>query len=193
MLQQRVARALRPWKPPVAPLSNTAFSARFKRYQAYEAELDKDALAEARAWYRSFSPAQLPKGNTTYARSSGPGGQHVNKTETKAITVYPIKDLLSMLPNSIHSGIRKSKYYTVNSDSLTFQAQTSRSRDANAEDNRKKLVEEVTRIYHEATPAETSEEKKKKHEDIRDKFHDSRVKQKKFNSSKKQARRGPSE
>ncbi|KAL6413869.1 hypothetical protein AUP68_03399 [Ilyonectria robusta] len=78
MLQQRIARALRPWKLPVAPLSNTAFSARFKRYQAYEAELDKDALAEARAWYRSFSPAQLPKGNTTYARSSGPGGQHVN-------------------------------------------------------------------------------------------------------------------
>lgn len=71
-----------------------------------------------------------------------------------------------MLPKSIHFGIRKSKYYTANSDSLTFQAQTSRSRDANAEDNRKKLVEEVTRIYHEATPAETSEEKKKKHEDM---------------------------
>ncbi|KAF7531094.1 hypothetical protein G7Z17_g13746 [Cylindrodendrum hubeiense] len=166
MLQPRIARALRSWKPPQAPLSNPLSPRRFKRYQAFEAELDKDALAEARAWYRSFSPAQLPKGNITYARSSGPGGQHVNKTETKAITVYPVNELLSMLPKSIHSSIRKSKYYTANSDSLTFQAQTSRSRDANADDNRKKLVEEVTRIYHEATPAETSEEKKKKHEDM---------------------------
>ena len=69
-----------------------------------------------------------------------------------------------MHPKSLHPGIRKSKYYTANSDSLTFQAHTSRSRDANAQDNRNKLVEEVTRIYHEATPAETSEEKKKKHE-----------------------------
>lgn len=69
-----------------------------------------------------------------------------------------------MLPKTLHAGIRKSKYYTANSDSLTFQGQTSRSRSANAEDNRRKLVDEVTRIYHEATPAETSEDKKKKHE-----------------------------
>ncbi|KAH7155224.1 hypothetical protein B0J13DRAFT_221100 [Dactylonectria estremocensis] len=193
MLSPRITRALRLQKFPLTPLSNTLFSPRFKRYQAYDAELDKDALAEARSWYQSFTPAQLPKGNTTYARSSGPGGQHVNKTETKAITVYPVRELLSMLPQHMHPSLRKSKYYTANSDSLTFQAQTSRSRDANAEDNRNKLVEEVTRMYHEATPAETSEETKKKHENIRDKFHNSRVKQKKLASAKKQSRRGPSD
>lgn len=55
------------------------FAPRFKRYQAFDAEFDKDALAEARSWFQSFTPTQLPKGNTTYARSSGPGGQHVNK------------------------------------------------------------------------------------------------------------------
>jgi peptidyl-tRNA hydrolase ICT1 len=49
---------------------------------------------------------------------------------------------------------------------LTFQAQDSRSRDANAEDNRRKLTEEVMRIYKEATPAETSVEKKRKHEEM---------------------------
>ncbi|KAK7403558.1 hypothetical protein QQX98_010650 [Neonectria punicea] len=166
MLQRPIIRSLRPWKSSLGPLSNTLSPARFKRYQAFEAELDRDALAEARSWYQSFSPAQLPKGNITYTRSSGPGGQHVNKTETKAITAYPVKDLLSVLPKSLHSSIRESKYYTANSDSLTFQAQTSRSRDANAEDNRKKLVDEVTRIYYEATPAETSEEKKQKHKDM---------------------------
>lgn len=54
---------------------------RFKRYEAYDARLDQDALAEARVWYNSFDASKLPKGNTSYARSSGPGGQHVNKYE----------------------------------------------------------------------------------------------------------------
>ncbi|EKJ72136.1 hypothetical protein FPSE_07674 [Fusarium pseudograminearum CS3096] len=70
--------------------------------------------------------------------------------------------------------------------------QDSRSRDANADDNRRKLTDEVMRMYKEATPAETSVEKRKKHEEIGKKFHESRMKQKKFTSAKKQSRRGPS-
>ncbi|KAF4450116.1 hypothetical protein F53441_6715 [Fusarium austroafricanum] len=174
-------------------LTTTPFAPRFKRYQAFDAELDQEALAEARSWFESFHSSQLPKGNTTYARSSGPGGQHVNKTETKAITAYSVGQLFAVLPKSLHPSIRKSKYYTSTNDSLTFQAQDSRSRDANAEDNRRKLVEEVTRIYKDATPAETSADKKKKHEEIGKRFHDSRLKAKKFTSAKKQSRRGPSD
>ncbi|RFN53104.1 peptidyl-trna hydrolase protein [Fusarium flagelliforme] len=86
--------------------------------------------------------------------------------------------------------VRKSKYYTSANDSLTFQAQDSRSRDANAQDNRRKLTEELVRIYKEAVPAETSSEKKKKHQEIGKRFHDTRIKQKKFTSAKKQSRRG---
>jgi hypothetical protein len=91
---------------------------------------------------------------------------HKQRTETKAITAYPVGQLLSILPKSLHPNIRKSKYYTSTNDSLTFQAQDSRSRDANAEDNRRKLTDEVVRIYKEATPAETSVEKRKKHEEM---------------------------
>lgn len=56
---------------------------RLKRYDAFDATLDKEALAEARTWFQSFDMSQLPKGSTTYARSSGPGGQHVNKYGNK--------------------------------------------------------------------------------------------------------------
>lgn len=73
---------------------------------------------------------------------------------------------MSVLPKSLHPGIRKSRYYTATNDSLTFQAQDSRSRDANAEDNRRKLIEEITSIYKDVIPAETSAEKKKKHEEM---------------------------
>ncbi|EHK23562.1 uncharacterized protein TRIVIDRAFT_92142 [Trichoderma virens Gv29-8] len=166
---------------------------RFKRYEAYDAQLDQDALAEARLWYNSFDASQLPKGSTTYARSSGPGGQHVNKTETKAVTVYPVKDLLAVLPKYLHSAVRSSKYYTAGNDSLTFSAQTHRSKSANLDENKRKLIDEVMSIYREMTPAETSSEKKKKHQEIEKRFHETRVQDKKFNSAKKQSRKGPSE
>ncbi|KOS17906.1 hypothetical protein ESCO_002676 [Escovopsis weberi] len=166
-------------------------TARFKRYQAFGADLDQDALAEARAWFKSFDPARLPRGSTSFARSSGPGGQHVNKTETKAITTYAVKDILLALPKTLHAAVRSSKYYTAGSDCLTFAAQTHRSRTTNADENRQKLVDEVMRIYQHEVPSETSREKTKKHEQIEKKFHQGRLQQKKLQSAKKQSRRGP--
>lgn len=53
--------------------------ARQAHYGAFEANLDEADLAEARQWRKTFDGHRLPQGNTTFARSSGPGGQHVNK------------------------------------------------------------------------------------------------------------------
>ncbi|KAK7210444.1 hypothetical protein V2G26_017622 [Clonostachys chloroleuca] len=183
----------------VRPLKTPAFVGlprvltRLKRYEAFDAQLDKDALAESRAWFGQFDASQLPKGSTTFARSSGAGGQHVNKTETKAVTAYPLKDLFAILPKVLHSALRSSRYYTANNDSLTFHAQTQRSRTLNAEDNGRKLMDEITRIYRENTPSETSEEKKQKYKEVAQRFHNSRLMSKKAHSSKKQSRRGSSE
>lgn len=88
------------------------------------------------------------------------------RTETKAITVYPVKELLAVLPPALHSAVRSSRYHTANNDSLTFQAQSHRSRTANLEENGRKLVDEITRIYNENIPAETSKEKKEKHKEM---------------------------
>jgi peptidyl-tRNA hydrolase ICT1 len=52
------------------------------RGQAYEASFDPDELEDAREWHASFKNADLPRGETSYSRSSGPGGQHVNKYES---------------------------------------------------------------------------------------------------------------
>lgn len=169
---------------PSAVLSQSG-SPRYKRYSAFDAELDRDALAVARRWHESFDASQLPAGSTTYARSSGPGGQHVNKyavtrlrllssvmyadscrTETKAISVYPVKDILDVIPPILHPSIRLSAYYTAGNDSLTFQAQTSRSRTANAEENRKKLLSEITAVYDKTVPLETGSDKHAKYKEV---------------------------
>jgi peptidyl-tRNA hydrolase ICT1 len=49
------------------------------RNQAFDAGYDQDELLEARKWHSAFREDNLPTGQTSYSRSSGPGGQHVNK------------------------------------------------------------------------------------------------------------------
>ncbi|KAK2038684.1 peptidyl-tRNA hydrolase domain-containing protein [Colletotrichum somersetense] len=180
-------QALRPTLK--SPLIRALQPTRWARYQAFESDFDPEELERARSWHKTFDGSQLPKGQTTYARSSGPGGQHVNKTESKAITVWPVKDLLPVLPKLLHRSIRGSKYYTARSDSLTLQAQTHRHREANVEENHQKLIDEVNKIYQETVPGETSPDKKKKHAGIAKSFNEGRLKQKKYLSSKKQSRK----
>lgn len=80
-------------KPPVlvlarpAPIQRLATSARAIASKGGAGsrrglELDPDVLEEARAWKASkaLTLAGLPKGDTAYSRSSGPGGQHANKS-----------------------------------------------------------------------------------------------------------------
>lgn len=160
------------------------------RYQAHDALLDQDDLNEARKWYTTFNEDSIPKAQTSYSRSSGPGGQHVNKTESKATSVWSIEELSKGLPKLMRSALRSSRYYSMRGDSITIQAQTSRSRTANTDENHHKLVEEIHRMYREQVPAATSEKKIKKHEEIEKAFQRSRLMAKKQQSSKKASRKG---
>lgn len=160
-------------------------SARTIRNQAFDAAFDQDDLAEARKWHSTFNEKDLPSGQTTFSRSSGPGGQHVNKydpnsqpritgesdipnstfrTETKATTAWPVQELKTMLPKLMHPALRTSRYYTSRTDSLTIQAQTQRSRTANTGENQEKLIQEIHRIYRETVPQVTSAKKNQKYE-----------------------------
>jgi len=68
------------------------------------------------------------------------------------------------LPKVLHSKLRSSAYYSKGSGAVSFQAQTQRSRNANVEENRRKLFEEIVRVYKETVPGESSPDKAKKHE-----------------------------
>jgi peptidyl-tRNA hydrolase ICT1 len=128
------------------------------RYAAFDSGFDPDDLQAARKWRQKLAQDALPKGNTTFSRSSGPGGQHVNKTETKATTVWSVGELLGTLPALLHDRLRTSRYYTKANDSLTIQAQAQRSRTANAEANREKLFEELVALYEATVPGDARPE-----------------------------------
>lgn len=69
-----------------------------------------------------------------------------------------------MLPQLMHKSLRSSRYYSKGNDSITIQSQTQRSRTANTDENHKKLVEELQKIYKDQVPGVTSDATRKKHE-----------------------------
>jgi peptidyl-tRNA hydrolase ICT1 len=79
------------------------------------------------------------------------------------MTTWPVTQLTAILPKIMHPHLRASKYYTSQKDCLSLQAQTSRSRTANEEENVHKLYEEIQRIYEETVPSETSPLKRQKY------------------------------
>ncbi|KAK0625277.1 hypothetical protein B0T17DRAFT_491805 [Bombardia bombarda] len=163
---------------------------RFIRHQAFDVGFDQEELAEARKWRQSLQPASVPKGVTSFSRSSGPGGQHVNKTESKATTSWPVSQLVSFLPKLLHADIRESKYYSKRSDCISIQAQTQRSRTANTDENHQKLFEELQSLYEKAVPGESSPDKARKYEALRKSANEVRIQSKKQLGSKKLFRKG---
>jgi peptidyl-tRNA hydrolase ICT1 len=88
------------------------------------------------------------------------------RTESKATTSWPVKELLGVLPKLMQPAVRASKYYTAQNDSLTLQAQTHRERSTNANENVEKLLGELDRIYRERVPNESSSEKQRKYSEL---------------------------
>ncbi|KAI1421465.1 hypothetical protein F5Y12DRAFT_767820 [Xylaria sp. FL1777] len=175
---------------PLSSLGSSQVHLRTVRYKARDASFDPEDLEEARKWHSTFNKDSLPKGHTSYSRSSGPGGQHVNKTESKATTVWPLSELSKGLPKLMRLALTSSRYYTKRSDSITMQAQTQRSKTANTDENHQKFFNEMNRIYHQRIPAATSEKKIKKHEAAEKAFNQNRLKVKKQQSLKKASRKG---
>ncbi|KAK3376714.1 hypothetical protein B0T24DRAFT_226722 [Lasiosphaeria ovina] len=179
---------VRAW-PPSQSIGLTNIQ-RTVRHQAFDATFDQDELVDARKWHQTFQLGSLPKGSTSFSRSSGPGGQHVNKTETKATTTWPVSQLLPSLPKLLHDVVRSSKYYSKGSDSISIQAQTQRSRTANTDDNYAKLFEELQRLYKNTVPGESGPDKTRKYEALKKSANESRIKLKKNQASKKSSRKG---
>lgn len=114
----------------------------------------------------------------------------MNKTETKAITTWAVSELSQVVPKLMRPLLRSSKNYVKGKDCISFQAQTGRDRNANAEENRAKLLEELHRMYTDAVPGDTSSEKVQKHKALEKSSRESRLRAKKYQSSKKQSRKG---
>ncbi|KAI0710174.1 hypothetical protein C8Q76DRAFT_859098 [Earliella scabrosa] len=95
--------------------------------------------AEARAWIDQFRARAIPKSSVefTYSRSSGPGGQNVNKVNTKATLRCPVD--APWIPLWARAAIKKSPAYVSSSQSILLTSTVYRSQAQNVDDCLAKL------------------------------------------------------
>ncbi|KAI4733348.1 hypothetical protein E4T50_16094 [Aureobasidium sp. EXF-12298] len=151
---------------------------------------DDDELDAARRWLANFDAETIPRSicDVSFSRSSGPGGQNVNKVNSKATLRLPLSALLPMLPAVIRPAVSKSRYSA--KDDLVIQADDSRKQNDNVHHCFIKLHHMIVQAGREVVPGETSAEQVERVKKLQKAENEGRLKMKKKHSDKKSSRRG---
>ncbi|KAI7327581.1 hypothetical protein KC315_g7034 [Hortaea werneckii] len=179
---------LRSARAPPSPQWWRSYAASSKRGgDATEEELDA-----ARKWLAQLDPDTIPRSicDISFSRSSGPGGQNVNKVASKATVRIPTSSILPLLPPLLRPHILASRYHAAKSSELVIQADDSRKQTENVNSAFRRLHELITDAGRQAVPGETSPEQTKRVAELQKADAARRRKMKEFQSKKKAARRG---
>ncbi|KAI2483316.1 hypothetical protein Ptr902_05633 [Pyrenophora tritici-repentis] len=151
-----------------------------------------DELQAARKWLAELHAEAIPLqsiGELSFSRSSGPGGQNVNKVNSKATLKVPLDTLLRHVPVALHSDIRRSRYVAAKSNTFIVQADDSRKQSDNAQSCYKRLYQAIAEAAQRAVPSETSAEQARRVKLLQQSDNERRLKHKKQQSAKKTSRR----
>ncbi|RPB25518.1 hypothetical protein L211DRAFT_806038, partial [Terfezia boudieri ATCC MYA-4762] len=172
--------------------SSIAGAQRFFASNTPDQGFDEEGLKEARKWLSSFTPDSIPREycDVSFSRSSGPGGQNVNKLNTKATLRFNLNKASNHIPSLIMIRIRSDpsigRYRTIH-DELLIQSDTYRKQLDNELECYRKLYQSIVEAA--ALPGETSAEKKDHVSKLKRDEKERRMKMKKQHSNKKSSRR----
>ncbi|KAI8980135.1 RF-1 domain-containing protein [Trametes punicea] len=123
---------------------------------------DASQSAEAKAWIDQFKAAQIPKNlvELTFSRSSGPGGQNVNKVNTKATLRCSIHE--PWIPPWARDYIKKTPSYVSSSQSILLTSTVHRSQAQNVQECLAKLHSLVVSAASAGLVNEPSEEQRER-------------------------------
>ncbi|KAJ4291161.1 hypothetical protein N0V90_010359 [Kalmusia sp. IMI 367209] len=155
-------------------------------------EASAEELQAARKWFAQLNAETIPKsiGKLSFSRSSGPGGQNVNKVNSKATLQVPLDKLFCYVPSALHHAIKSSRYVAERSSAIIIQADDSRNQNDNAHSCYKRLYEAIVDAGRATIPGETSAEQAKRVKDLQKSDNERRLKGKKQHSAKKSSRKG---
>lgn len=111
-----------------------------------------------------------------------------SRVNSKAQLRVPLSQLLPVIPAILHGGIKASRYFAENTNSLLIQADDSRKQNANKNSCFRKLDALITDVYKTTVPGETSHEQKDKVKKLQKAENESRLRSKKVQSNKKASR-----
>ncbi|KAH9832988.1 RF-1 domain-containing protein [Rhodofomes roseus] len=129
--------------------------------QLFKLENASDS-ATARAWIDKFKAQEIPKSlvEFTFSRSSGPGGQNVNKVNTKATLRCPLNS--SWIPPWARDYIKKTPSYVSSAQCIQITSTVYRSQAQNVQDCLTKLCSLVVDAASASIVNEASEEQKER-------------------------------
>ncbi|KAG2412381.1 hypothetical protein HFD88_009938 [Aspergillus terreus] len=155
-------------------------------------EYSDDDFEAARQWLVGFDAHPLPRhiGHISFSRSGGPGGQNVNKVNSKATLKVPLASLLPLVPRVLHPSLRTSRYFAERTETLVIHAEESRKQAANVESCYDKLHQLLKTTAKDVIPGETSQAQRDRVHKLKKAENEARIKFKKLHSSKKSSRRG---
>lgn len=154
----------------------------------------KDEIDKSKKWLESFTHTQIPTHlfDISYSRSSGPGGQKVNKTSSKAtVSLEPglwlDPRICFWIPQPIQAQLKsKGIRYETKGGGLLIKSDTSRNREHNTELCFQRLVEEIkSKVYF---ASEVSQEDKEKWQELEEDYKERKKFNKKKQSDKKKNR-----
>ncbi|KAF2278467.1 uncharacterized protein EI97DRAFT_431686 [Westerdykella ornata] len=163
----------------------------FASASAADPSVSEEELQAARRWLENLHAESIPKdiGELSFSRSSGPGGQNVNKVNSKATLKVPLDTLLQHIPTALHSQIKSCRYVTTRSNAIVIQADDSRKQTDNAHSCYARLHQLIIEAGRNAIPGETSPEQAKRVKDLQKADNQHRLNKKKQHSAKKSSRR----
>ncbi|CAI4036211.1 hypothetical protein SMKI_15G0490 [Saccharomyces mikatae IFO 1815] len=150
----------------------------------------KPELVRARSWVETLDVVDLPLKQflLRYDRASGPGGQHVNKVNTKCTLTLPGLSNCAWIPQEVRTILcsGKFRYYAKSSDSVVIQSDETRSKEVNKLKCFEKLIQAIKQTCQ--FPSDTTTETAKKWAKIRVKSNKERLLNKKVHGDKKKNR-----
>ncbi|KAJ6019172.1 hypothetical protein N7522_001239 [Penicillium canescens] len=146
----------------------------------------------ARDWLTGLNRQTIPRHicEVSFSRSSGPGGQNVNKVNSKATLKVPFDSLLPLVPPLIYQSLRTSRYAAERAQCLVIQSDEERKQANNVEACFDKLYQLLKNTAKEVVPGETTQAQREHVQKLQRAQNEGRIKSKKLHSNKKSSRRG---
>ncbi|KAF8423848.1 peptidyl-tRNA hydrolase domain protein [Tirmania nivea] len=176
----------------VNAISGTLGAKRHFASSTPDQDFDEEGLKEARKWLSSFTPDSIPREyyDVSFSRSSGPGGQNVNKLNTKATLRLDLLKACNYIPSLVMARIRTDPNigrYLTKHDELLIQSDTYRKQHDNVLECFRKLYQSIVEAA--ALPGETSAEQRDYVSKLKLDETERRMKMKKQHSNKKSSRK----